>query len=51
MKDYGIKHAVNLEEREILFLIEILTEKIEDPIIGLGKLIQTLDDSIKKAQQ
>ena len=54
MKDYGIKHLVNLEEREIIFLIEILTEKIEDPntaINGLGKLIQTLEDSIKEAQQ
>lgn len=54
MKDYGIKHLVNLEEREIIFLIEILTEKIETPgtaINGLGELIQTLEDSIKEAQQ
>ena len=45
-KDYGIQHSGKLEEREILFLIEILEEKVrnEETILGLGKLIRNLKE-------
>ena len=46
-KDYGIQHSGKLEEREILFLIEILEEKFNEPhtaILGLGKLIRNLKE-------
>ncbi len=45
-KDYGIQHSGKLEEREILFLIEILEEKVRngETILGLGKLIRNLKE-------
>jgi len=45
-KDYGIQHSGKLEEREILFLIEILEEKLKngETILGLGKLIRNLKE-------
>jgi hypothetical protein len=49
-KDYGIQHSGKLEEREILFLIEILEEKLKnrETILGLGKLIRNLKEFLPK---
>ena len=49
-KDYGIQHSGKLEEREILFLIEILEEKFKngETILGLGKLIRNLKEFLPK---
>jgi|APSaa5957512535_1039671.scaffolds.fasta_scaffold148722_3 hypothetical protein len=49
-KDYGIQHSGKLEEREILYLIEILEEKLDnrEPILGLGKLIKNLKAFLPK---
>ena len=45
-KDYGIEYFGKLEEREILFLIEFLEEKVKnrETILGLGKLIRKLKE-------
>tara|TARA_R100000908_G_C3680321_1_gene99257 strand:- start:312 stop:524 length:213 start_codon:yes stop_codon:yes gene_type:complete len=50
MKDYGITHKVDLEEREILFLVEILKKKIKDreAIAGLGQIIDKLEHPVEK---
>ena len=53
-KDYGIQYSGKLEEREILFLIELLEEKFNEPhtaILGLGKLIKNLKDFLPKVLQ
>ena len=55
MKDYGVKHKVELEEREILYLVEILKQQIEDKktIVGgtptLERMINRLEYPVRMA--
>jgi hypothetical protein len=50
-KDYGIEYWGKLEERELLFLIEILEEKVKStPICGGGKLLRKLKENFYGAE-
>ena len=49
MKDYGVKHKVELEEREILYLVEILKQQIEDKKTIVGGT-QTLERMINRLE-
>jgi len=48
-KDYGIEYWGKLEERELIFLMELLEEKAKEPIAGLSKLYKKLKEDFVQA--